>query len=84
MFNLLCTSPPPHPPPPSPPHLPPLSAKLYASVNSRKCFTVPGKKLSLHNGICSCGDKMHGAPGWETGLFCPILAVPLNIALHIP
>ncbi len=31
------------------------------------------------NGICSCGDKLHGAPGCETG---PILAVPLN--LHLP
>jgi hypothetical protein len=36
------------------------------------------------SGICSCGDKLHGAPGWETGLICPILAVPLSTAAIIP
>ncbi len=33
----------------------------------------------ITNGICSCGDKVHGATGWKTGQFCPILAVPLNL-----
>jgi hypothetical protein len=42
------------------------------------------KILTIWYFYSSCGDKMHGAPGWETGLFCPILAVPLGIALHIP
>jgi hypothetical protein len=38
----------------------------YAKRN-RKCIMCPRSKLPS-NGICSCGDKLHGAPGWETGL----------------
>ncbi len=33
--------------------------------------------------ICSCGDKLRGAPGWETGYSYPFLAVPLNTAFLI-
>jgi hypothetical protein len=30
-------------------------------------YRYPTSKCNL--GICRCGDKLHGAPGWETGLF---------------
>jgi hypothetical protein len=38
------------------------------------------QELNLNiDGICSCGDKLHGAPRCETGPSGPILAVPLNL-----
>jgi hypothetical protein len=59
---------------------------LSATLNLCKC------KESIHcprsylfeNDICSCGDKLHGAPGRETGLICPIPAVPLGTATIDP
>ncbi len=49
----------------------------WTYVNAKKVIYCPRSNL-YENGICSCGDKLHGAPGWETGQICPILAVPLG------
>jgi hypothetical protein len=53
---------------------------VYTAVNSCQC----PRSYLFENGICGCWDKLHGAPGWETGLICPILAVPLGTATIIP
>ncbi len=52
-------------------------------VIAKKVIYCPRSNL-FQNGICSYGDKLHGAPGWETGQYCPILAVPLGTALIDP
>ncbi len=72
---ITCCVPPPPPPPTS---LPSLSATLVF-CKCKESIHCPSSYL-FENGICSCGDKLHGAPRWETGQFCPILAVPLGTA----
>jgi hypothetical protein len=66
-------------PSPSPPSL---SATLNLCYCKESIY-CPRSNL-FEKGICSCGDKLHGAPGWETGQYCPILAVPLSTALIDP
>ncbi len=39
------------------------------------------RRLYNWNGICSCGDKLHGAPKVGIRAYGPILAVPPNPAL---
>ncbi len=71
IYNMLC-----------PPSLPSLIATLVL-CKCKESIHCPRSYL-FENGICSCRDKLHGAPGWETGQFCPILAVPLGTATINP
>jgi hypothetical protein len=77
LYNLLCTS-------PFLPPSPPLSQCHFAICLLQENVLLSQELLFKKNGNCSCGDKLHGAPGWETGQLCRILAVPLGTALYIP
>ncbi len=79
MYNLGQSSLPPHP----------LVCILIRPTGSNsfrvyRIYGAKGPKITNTCSLISCGDKLHGAPGWETGLFFPILAVPLSTATFIP
>jgi hypothetical protein len=67
----ICILRPPTPPPH--PNFPPSNQEVTSFTHLIwKVYKCPRSK------ICSCGDKLHGAPGCEAEPFGPILAVPLK------